>query len=227
MALLFISISLLTQNITAESYKVFLNSKHYNDTNITIEDFPNNDVDNTQPTNPSPYTEIGFFETDWKTTNDKKITLDTFSGLEWLDLSLTTSTSLAEMSLLLSTTYQGWRFPTKAEVNSLADRLFPNATFAHIGTTTTIDSNLHTNDSNNFLNLFGRNYTGTSMFGLYQKIAGNNVDHLLFGLYSGSSIYDDCKCSPKHAQNGIFLVSDGGTSLNSISNPNINIPLGN
>jgi hypothetical protein len=163
-------------------------------------------------------------ETDWKNTGDALATLDTETGIEWLDLNLTTNTSLSEMNTQLDNTYLGWRFPTKQEVNDLADKLFPTIDFAHSGTTTTHSAPSYSEDSQRFLSLFGTNYLGDAMFGIYH--AGSLTNHdasLVFGLYENRTIYDDCSgCSPRHAQNGIFLVSDGGTTQSSQLDPSLN-----
>lgn len=54
-----------------------------------------------------------FVTTYWQVAGDKKATLDTETGLEWLDLTQTDGKSYSEVSALLSTTLSGWRFPTR------------------------------------------------------------------------------------------------------------------
>lgn len=54
--------------------------------------------------------------TDWKTAGDGKATLDTQTGIEWLDLSVTDGLTIGQVKSLLPTTYAGWRLPTPEEV---------------------------------------------------------------------------------------------------------------
>lgn len=65
-----------------------------------------------------------FVATDWQVAGDKKATLDTTTGIEWLDLTLTDGKSYSEVSALLSTTLAGWRFPTQAEVHQMMSSFF-------------------------------------------------------------------------------------------------------
>ena len=60
---------------------------------------------------------------DWQTSGDNLITRDTNTGLEWLDLTTTTSYSYNDVSLRLGSGQQfdGWRYASRPEVSSLLD----------------------------------------------------------------------------------------------------------
>jgi hypothetical protein len=58
------------------------------------------------------------------TTGDKNAVLETSTGLLWMDFGITNGKSLVEVESELSTTYQGWRLATEAEVKHLATDLF-------------------------------------------------------------------------------------------------------
>jgi hypothetical protein len=45
----------------------------------------------------------------WKNDGDNLVTLDTVTGIEWLDLTVPHGKSIDEESALLQTTYAGWR----------------------------------------------------------------------------------------------------------------------
>lgn len=56
---------------------------------------------------------------DWHSPNDRLITQDTETGLEWLDLSQTNGMSIAVVQAHLDTTFAGWRLPSRSEVTGL------------------------------------------------------------------------------------------------------------
>lgn len=60
-------------------------------------------------------------EADWKVAGDGLITYDANNGLEWLDISYTTSRSYNDISSLFDAgeEFGGWRYATTAEVSDL------------------------------------------------------------------------------------------------------------
>lgn len=58
-------------------------------------------------------------EADWLASGDNLAMLDTATNLKWLDLTLTADMSIDQAQNALATTYQGWRLPTRLEVNTL------------------------------------------------------------------------------------------------------------
>lgn len=60
-----------------------------------------------------------FEKTDWNAVGDKLVTVDTETGLEWLNLSVTDDKSISMVKAELATTYSGWRLATNDEVTAL------------------------------------------------------------------------------------------------------------
>jgi len=58
---------------------------------------------------------------DWKAANDNLVTIDTNSGLEWLDLTVTRDRTPHDISnkFGVGQEFEGWRYATTAEVASL------------------------------------------------------------------------------------------------------------
>jgi len=59
--------------------------------------------------------------TDWKVQGDHKLTLDSNTGLEWLDIDQTLNKSYERVTFLLGTgqTYEGFRYATEQEFTAL------------------------------------------------------------------------------------------------------------
>jgi len=68
---------------------------------------------------------------DWQLAGDNLITQDTDSGLEWLDLTVTSNMSYNDVSAQLGAggDYEGWRYATRVEIASLWDAFGGDSTF--------------------------------------------------------------------------------------------------
>jgi hypothetical protein len=98
-----IILAILSSNIMAEEYKLIVNKKHYENSII---------IKPTEPTDfVNPFTEIGFFKVDYLTEGDNLLTLDTSTGIEWLNLNVTSMKSVTEV--LADPLFSNWRIPTK------------------------------------------------------------------------------------------------------------------
>jgi hypothetical protein len=173
--------------------------------------------------------------TDWNNSGDSLATLDTQSGLEWMDFTETKGLSITDVSALLDTTYDGWRIPSFSEISTLFTNINGNIT-------TSEDSGnyygglLMTETANLVHNLFGK--TGynkgrydeqhfsqalhvsadgeSAMLGTFVNFTSEGSDNFIYYNHPTSNIdYRD----PGY---GVFLVSDGGTTLSSINNPDLN-----
>jgi len=172
----------------------------------------------------SPHKEHVFIETDWKNSGDKKVTLDTSTGLEWLDFTETAG-------LPYNTTIPGFRKPTSQEIDTLLEHFFPiilsvepvNGNYNAISHE---DQDGVLAESAKWHSLFGTTETGFSAglvkengHGKYIGVnlsgyiithhTSNSVDHFLNGGYNP----------------GVMFVSDGGATLSSINDPSINVPV--
>lgn len=178
-------------------------------------------------------------ESNWKNTSDALATLDTETGIEWLDLTNTRGQSINGIEDLMGQggRFEGWRVATSTEVIQMIAKVFVsqplitdqdpgNYNFNDI--TTNLDVRRFTQKfgvtyaQNNSDRIHIRNYT----WGLYKDDSGqvffsgvydtlNNYD---VGLYLNRSQTADYH-STKHA---VYLVSDGGTTLSSQLDPSIN-----
>ena len=184
-----------------------------------------------------------FVATDWKTIGDKNATLDTSTGLEWLDFRFTTTKSFETVVSELSTSFKGWRLPTTSEVQALMVGYWGEVALSGRvrNSTTGWAGKL------SFENLFFRGssyYRGES--GLFTggryldesgllRVAGSfycqcgTSYHDLYGMsyptiYSKEqSVVTMVNTTNTGYRTGVWLVSDGGTTLSSINDPTINI----
>lgn len=158
-----------------------------------------------------------FVPTDWKSSGDGLATLDTETGLEWLDLTQTGGKSINEVKALLGTTYEGWRMPTYEEIYQLASSMFP---IVKANPGVTIDGKYSGNDLKSF-SLWGQN-VGSYTYGMYEREGST----YFWGAYGTRTYFDYLYANHldrKGVYEGVFLVSDGGTTLSSINDPTLNI----
>jgi hypothetical protein len=149
--------------------------------------------------------------TDWKTTGDSLATLDSETGIEWLDLTQTWNLSILTVQGLLDTNYEGWRLPTRNEVAVM------------------MNTNGFSPVNGLFGSFFGYTYNAERSYGLVfndtkATLGGNTV--LMSGVRNGSYVYTNINQSDalsyRHGTKGVFLVNDGGVTLSSINDPSLN-----
>jgi hypothetical protein len=172
--------------------------------------------------------------TDWKNTGDGLATLDESTGIEWLDLTQTDGMSIDAAESLLSSTFAGWRLPTRTEVTQLMINAFPSQTYMqgtgyYTATNTTAD-----NEVDNFSQLFGITYSNSTLdysMGIFKNNPGENYSVIYSGVrdrrsdehvgfYLNQYFNNDTNAAASHL--GVYLVSDGGTTLSSINDPSLN-----
>lgn len=170
-----------------------------------------------------------FVSTDWKVAGDKYATLDTETGLEWLDLTRTAGQSIDDVAARLTTTYKGWRFPTFTEIIDLMTVMFPMHSAYAVTTPLAGSGTASKNAARTFSDLFLTGVTTSPRWaeGLFTR---DNGVVSMTGVYYGNNsqywtpnnnyVYSS---STKNTQFGVYLVSDGGTTLSSINNPALNI----
>lgn len=199
--------------------------------------------------------------TDWKSAGDAKATLDTATGLEWLDLSHTLGNSMAEVQSTLSTTFAGWRLPTKQEVNQLLSGLFTLTSFnegysaitysyERVGGGSAITPGYQTvysqfvNWGSKVGNTYQKQHYGASYYQENRNSTFLYLDDATGSVLRGSLNYQyhqtystgretasvkltedfstGFTLSQKELYTSVFLVSDGGTTLSSLLDPNLN-----
>lgn len=173
--------------------------------------------------------------TDYLSNGDDLVTLDTNTGLEWLDLTVTKYMSMASASSAFvgDSTQTGWRLPTEEEVAILFRSVFyPDITTENYGGTV-----VNTDDISriaSIANMLGTSgVSGNAYFtlGLHNSSSGVAAS----GFYKvgnnqeGSGSYvayenwmaGNLSVTIKDPSIGVWLVSDGGASFGSVNDPNI------
>lgn len=169
-------------------------------------------------------------ETDWKNSGDKQATLDTATGIEWLDLSLTAKVPLATLlTRMQSGDLVGWRFATESEVGTLNMHYDPSlhsTSLSYLSST----NGLTNAKMDPWRALFGQTHSiEKASIGVYQKdngqwgMVGAYRPGLLRWYTAGFESSATLMATNVNTWAGYFLVSDGGTTLSSINDPAINI----
>jgi hypothetical protein len=180
--------------------------------------------------------QAGFVESDWKNPGDALATLDTDTGIEWLDLTQTNRMSINQVESLTGagSTFDGWRLPSRAEVTQMMVNAFPSIASKVQGSGKFSVTNSTTlSESNEFQNVFGKKYASPYQwsFGFFKNDSGEGSSVLRSGAVnirtSGSSpIQSNASTLESYADNsayhGVYLVSDGGTTQSSQLDPSIN-----
>jgi hypothetical protein len=162
--------------------------------------------------------------TDYTNLGDTNATLDTKTGLEWLDITFTSGLSINQVTAGMSSTYAGWRLPTNEEVKTLLTNSFPSQTFTsgydHFSNPSSTPEGIA------FSELFGYS-SGSFSYAIHTNGSNTYVSGIGF---DGKQIYsEEFSASHLNYSSGgyaVFLVSDGGTTLTSFNNPSINTPEG-
>lgn len=175
--------------------------------------------------------QAALIETDVNTKGDALATLDTNTGIEWLDLTETqlrnVSGTTEEAIATVLAENPGWRLPTQEEVTTLIMGYFPMAVS---GEAVLLKENYfpaYKNIYDQFESFFGRSssYDGHYRMGLYSD--GENYQSAGLSTWSGGQVALDRiykRNGNEKIYNALFLVSNGGLTLSSRENPDINIP---
>ena len=173
-----------------------------------------------------------FVETDWLADGDALATLDTESGLEWLDLSETVNHSISSVDAQTGVggLYEGWRLPTYDEIQflmqeGLFEGLFVTSGMQQSSANQTAVSEFYrlhgyTRDDSNprSYGMYVHDNGEVRMFGAAEDdIIAINHDH---AVYPNAGPYNYA-----HPLHGVWLVSDGGVTLSSSNNARINDPV--
>ena len=193
---------------------------------------------------PGPYPSGDMIRTDWKVLGDEKTTLNTTTGLEWLDLNETKNKSIIQVKSELATTYAGFRLATETEITALFDeRMLLSGRSAYSWDPNTwsmpskytyksfLDHMAFQHSTRRYaLGWFERTngtwwYAGVNatISNTSAELGGVNNDNSKgFGASDVSNIINNGNVLSAYM--GTWLVSDGGATLTSQNNPSINIP---
>ena len=170
-------------------------------------------------------------ETDVYTKGDALATLDTNTGIEWLDLTetqlLRESGTTEEAIATVIAKNPGWRLPTQAEVTTLILGYFPMAVSGESVVLKVVYVPENNEIYTQFRDSFGQSstYDGHYRMGLYSD--GENYQSAGVSTWSGGQVALDrlyIRNGNEKVYNALFLVSDGGTTISSKENPEINTP---
>lgn len=174
---------------------------------------------------------------DWKVANDNLSIIDTQTGIEWLSLKETDGLSIASVQSQLETTFSGWRLPTSGEVAAMMDNVMPSTTVSLTGQTYGYETVLSRPENLAFGHLFGwtHGYPGNTMYpestGLhlfkeygptYVAKTGVSYPHTAASRMIVNQVLSQNLNDTGGGTSGVFLVSDGGVSIESINNPMLN-----
>lgn len=151
---------------------------------------------------------------DWLVAGDQRATLDTASGLEWLDLNETFGLSFNEVQSQLDSTFAGWRLPTAAEVDALM-----TGQFGPLATGPNVSAGWQSSAIQQWQSLMGE--TGFAFNGLHldhgNRLIYSGVDPR--GIAGGDIMYFDNRWvldfDTVYGASAVWLVSDGGLTLSS------------
>jgi hypothetical protein len=169
----------------------------------------------------------GFVHTDWKAEGDNAATLHEDTGIEWLKLTNTFMMSIEQVSS--NAEFDGWRLPTPTEVNTLMNSIL-GLDFV-VGEKTyraPTSGNKQAWAGPAWNPLLGAirdgNYysTGAHLDGNDELTSTGVVYQSSFGNSTIIHDYEPYPDGKERHYRGVFLVSDGGTTLSSRQNPNIN-----
>jgi hypothetical protein len=168
--------------------------------------------------------------TDLLVDGDSRATLDTVSGLEWLDSIYTLGKSVTDVQMLLETTYEGWRLPTSDEVKTLFTNNLSYVNSDDVNYDIWIKSSINLQESESFVSKMGWTthtesvHSRESLFVNNGSVWRANVTSQPLSGYSNAFLGNYTNdLNIKQYNLSIFLVSDGGTTLSSINDPTLNI----
>jgi hypothetical protein len=152
--------------------------------------------------------------TDWQVAGDNKLTYDSATGLEWLDLTLTYNSTVAAVlpQTGVGGAFEGFRLATATEVHGLMTNAGLPVSFA----TSTIASTA-TQRANSILltNLLGETvgaHFGSSYFGARGHLLDGGGDRVVgYYLINQTDLFNDYFTgAPTWPGAGVWLVRDGG-----------------
>jgi hypothetical protein len=167
--------------------------------------------------------------TDWKTAGDQQSTLSEETGLEWLKLSHTVGMSINQVKSELNTTYAGWRLPTNDEVGNFLTSHFSAMTLNE-GSRTDGDETSQVEQTyswNEFMSVT-YDHSSFSYSGGYHTDGDSSGALTVVQLLKNENanrIYNDLRgydLDSSYLAYGVYLISDGGTTLSSQMDPSIN-----
>jgi len=163
-------------------------------------------------------------DTDWKSEGDALAFVDADTGIEWLKLDYTAGMTIEE-----GLSIDGWRLATASEVEDLVSHIVPSyftSTNSYNSYTKYVNSE-QWSTWNSIMGIIGYDHGRNWSFGQYLDGDGvataTGTDFWYQSQYYPSRLFKlDADGDSKTSYSGVYLVSDGGTTLSSINDPTIN-----
>lgn len=167
-----------------------------------------------------------FINTDWKVAGDAQAVLHEETGIEWLNVTHTMGMSIDEVTGEMNGQFSGWRLPSIAEINEMYSDFFnihgqlSDTAVNYVGVPEAVASQ--------YISLFGETYSSGDHYSIVNHLGSvEGYTYQSYVRYGGSDIlYGNREYGSNTAGSaynvGVFLVSDGGTTLSSQNDPSLN-----
>jgi MYXO-CTERM domain-containing protein len=178
---------------------------------------------------------------DWALENDRKVLLDTDTGIEWLKLSTTVGQTDAQITAGMASggIYEGFRAATASEVQTLALTFDPNVTTNSWYSGTRSADRAGFDAGQSWITLMGQtSFDNTYIVSFYEYLTASigrihNTTNSHTGSIRRTTSVSTSKSMTSHLAyysnpakrdvSGVFLVSDGGATYSSQLDPSLNI----
>lgn len=168
-----------------------------------------------------------FRTVDVASEGDELAVLHYDTGLEWLNVRETWQMSMKDVTNALQGDLQGWRLPTNEEVEVLISSFFSGWNYSN-PVRNVISDHWSYHPVDEFGRMFGNGgVSATYTMGKYYdetgviRVAGGYIDGSNPALIHGPN--SQYSYGTNSAHYGVFLVSDGGLTIDSINDPSLNI----
>lgn len=173
-----------------------------------------------------------FIKGDWKNAGDNLSVVDSESGIEWLNLNQTIGMSIGTAQGLLDTTFAGWRLPSQDEVATMMTNISGFDFSGEAYKTWYGHTSLYENVAREMTLALG----ATKISSEKTFSAGLSLSNDGSSALKNEALYDHVSTtygqlninrnpipvSYASSYMGVYLVSDGGTTLSSLADPSIN-----
>tara|TARA_B000000565_G_scaffold255758_1_gene237620 strand:- start:107695 stop:108435 length:741 start_codon:yes stop_codon:yes gene_type:complete len=173
---------------------------------------------------------------DWKVAGDKLSVLDYQTGIEYLRLSESVGRSIDNVSANFGPggDFEGWRLATEAEINSFMDYVVASGGSGPGFTTDGQSANVSTSlqEWQDFVRIMGYTYTVSDRLHSFAIFYDGSeiLNSGVLGYLSGDARFRrshndggiDNNTSSSLVSAGVWIVNDGGVSIESIEYPELN-----
>lgn len=155
-----------------------------------------------------------FITSDWQAAGDNLVIENTTTGNQWLSLTATEDMSIAQVQAQLTTTFSGWRLPTRDEVNALNTALI-GYTFGSLpvgGLFDRVALGFSRDTLFNAWSLMGDSHGDSYSVGMYLNDQPTGAEVLASGVAGHYWIYDNVNVGSTDSVDirySVYLIADG------------------